>query len=77
MDEGMGRFDDDEDAAVVAVAEPIERHEPGSSVATPRSVPCKRRCGWACDLLWRRLGAMGNASPLSVDKVALAKGSLL
>jgi len=26
MDEGMGRFDDDEDAAVVAIAEPIERH---------------------------------------------------
>jgi hypothetical protein len=27
---------------VVVVDEPIERHEPGPSVATPRSVPCGR-----------------------------------
>src|SRR5262249_1372796 len=41
------------------------------AAATPGSIAVMRRCGWACDLLWRRLGAMGKASPLSVDKVSL------
>jgi hypothetical protein len=73
----MGRFDDDEDAVVVAVAKPVQGHSAmafkqrlgayhaGGGVDGP--VTC---CGAALEL-W------ATPAPLSVDKVALAKGSLL
>jgi hypothetical protein len=47
----------------VAVDEPVEGHQARAFVSNVWERTMQAAVGWACDLLWRRLGAMGNASP--------------